>query len=107
MTTCHRNAKYNNEKNKPEIVVAYNNTKYGVDQLDKMCSRSTFSIISNRWTLKIFKWLIDVAGINSQILFKQHHKDNNYSANGFRRKFLTILSQQLMEVQQKRLLNLS
>lgn len=57
------------EKRKPEMVTFYNSTKGGVDTADKMCA--TFNVSRNikRWPMIIFFHLLNVAGINSQVIY--------------------------------------
>lgn len=85
------------EKSKPEIISTYNSTKSGVDVVDKLgatynCARNT-----RRWSMVVFYSLLNVAGINSQII----HTANNPNENMVRRKYLITLARQLLEPYQK------
>ncbi|KRY24828.1 hypothetical protein T01_10775 [Trichinella spiralis] len=50
---------------KPDIILHYNNTKSGVDNLDKMTSTYSCQRISARWPLVIFYNIIDVSAYNA------------------------------------------
>ncbi|KRY24826.1 hypothetical protein T01_13961 [Trichinella spiralis] len=50
---------------KPDIILHYNNTKGGVDNLDKMTSTYSCQRISARWPLVIFYNIIDVSAYNA------------------------------------------
>ncbi|UYV74496.1 hypothetical protein LAZ67_11003685 [Cordylochernes scorpioides] len=57
-------------KLKPEIVTFYNLTKGGVDMVNQMCGTYSVGRRTNRWPLCLFFDLLNVAGINSGIIFK-------------------------------------
>jgi len=52
---------------KPEVIMFYNQTKGGVDELK---GEYSVSRISCRWSLTIFFSLMNIAGINSQIIYR-------------------------------------
>lgn len=79
--------------NKPEIIMDYNRTKGGVDCVDKLCAAYDVSRNTRRWPMVVFYSLINVAGINSFIIYST----NNSTWNTRRRKFLQTLSFQLVE----------
>lgn len=58
------------EKNKPEVIHYYNSTKGGVDVLDRMCTVYSCSRKTNRWPLCLFYGMLNLAVINSFIMFK-------------------------------------
>lgn len=80
------------DRRKPEVITFYNMTKGGVDVVDKMKSEYTVARIGNRWPLALFYGLLDVAGINSQIIYKL-----NTGNMLERRKYLRELSMQLTQ----------
>jgi hypothetical protein len=59
------------KKKKPNTVVFYNDTKYGVDCLDQMCKAFSVKAKVRRWPLALFFNLLDLAAINAWILYKQ------------------------------------
>ncbi|KRZ01665.1 hypothetical protein T11_13180 [Trichinella zimbabwensis] len=48
---------------KPDIILHYNNTKGGVDNLDKMTSTYSCQRMTARWPLVVFYNMIDGIGI--------------------------------------------
>lgn len=81
------------EQKKPDIITFYNVTKGGVDVVDRMCSNYSVSRTSNRWPLTIFFCLLDVAGINSQIIYSSNTNDEMP-----RRTFLKALGKELVQL---------
>ena len=76
------------DKRKPNIITFYNKTKGGVDDL-----KSTYSVSrkSARWPLTVFFALMNIAGINSQIVF-----ESNTHANLKRSQYLKKLCRELV-----------
>ncbi|XP_060845653.1 uncharacterized protein LOC132925264 [Rhopalosiphum padi] len=90
----HHDSKIDIETRKPEIIMDYNCTKGGVDTVDKMCAAYSVSRITKRWPLVIFYSLMNIAGINAQVLFS-YSKHNN--SPKMRRLFLKILAFDLLK----------
>lgn len=88
----HDDAQINEQIGKPEIIMDYNATKGGVDTVDKMCETYNCARRTNRWPMVIFYSLMNVAGINSYIIFGL----NNFNIKTNRRKFLETLSYDLI-----------
>jgi hypothetical protein len=78
------------DKQKPDIITFYNQTKGGVDAVDKMCETYSVSRKTQRWPLTVFFGILNVAGINAQILFM-----SNGNSIRSRRNFLRQLSNDL------------
>lgn len=57
------------EQRKPEILTFYNRTKDAVDVVERLKADYNVSRINCRWQLTLFFSLLDVAVINSQIIF--------------------------------------
>nr|XP_022900753.1 piggyBac transposable element-derived protein 4-like [Onthophagus taurus] len=57
------------KKQKPEIITYYNATKGGVDTVDKMCASYNVARNTKRWPMVTFYSMLNVCGINSQIIF--------------------------------------
>lgn len=74
------------EQKKPDIVIFYNSTKGGVDVVDRMCSNYSVGRVSNRWPLTLFYCMLDIAGINSQIIYQSNNDDQQ-----IRRNYLKLL----------------
>lgn len=61
----------NNTNKKPDTITYYNNTKYGVDIADGMAKAHSVKAASRRWPVHVFYNILDLAGINSWILYKE------------------------------------
>ncbi|XP_060846028.1 piggyBac transposable element-derived protein 4-like [Rhopalosiphum padi] len=94
LSTMHDKGSLDNFTKKPEIIMDYNSTKGGVDTVDKMCATYTVSRITKRWPCVIFYSLMNIAGINAQVLYA-FSKPND--APNRRRIFLKNLSMSLMK----------
>ncbi|KAL4088632.1 hypothetical protein QTP88_023721 [Uroleucon formosanum] len=75
---------------KPEVIMFYNQTKGGVDVVDELKGEYSVSRISCRWSLTIFFSLMNIAGINSQIIYRE-----NTGKTLSRREFLKNLGNEL------------
>lgn len=94
----HDNSVDNDSKKKrPEIISFYNFTKCGVDVVDEMSASYNVGRLSRRWPLTIFFSLLNTAGINSQVIYRE----NNNGAILARRLFLKQLGLQLIEDHQR------
>jgi len=72
------------------------NTKEGVDTVDKMCASYSTAQQTRRWPLRIFFSFLDLAGINSQVVFFHNHGSTKR-----RREFLCDLAFELLEAHLK------
>jgi len=69
LSTMHNDTSVNSETKKPEVIHFYNSTKGGVDTVDQMCGNYSVSRRTRRWPLSIFFQLLNIAGINANILY--------------------------------------
>ena len=70
LSTLHPNVHIlSNKKQTPETVRFYNETKYGVDVLDFMCKKYSVKASSRRWPVHTFYNILDLAAINSWIVY--------------------------------------
>lgn len=53
---------------KPNLVLYYNRNKGAVDTFDQLCSVYTVARKTFQWPLRIFYSILDMAGVNTQIL---------------------------------------
>lgn len=83
---------------KPEIVTYYNSTKSGVDVIDEKCATYSTSRRCRRWPLVLFYRLLDIAGINGQVIFTS----NNIDVNQPRRLFLKEIGSAMVKPQAAR-----
>lgn len=87
----------NDETGKPEIIHDYNKTKSGVDTVDQKCSVASTSRNTRRWPLALFFRFLDMAGVNSHILYVANNI-STYNYREFRRlPFLQRLAMSLLE----------
>lgn len=77
---------------KPEIIMDYNSTKGGVDIVDQLCANYNCARTTNRWSMVIFYATLNVAGINSLVVYGA----NNPEKSVLRRKFLRELAMKLI-----------
>ncbi|XP_056157036.1 piggyBac transposable element-derived protein 4-like [Lampris incognitus] len=77
-------------KSKPESVTYYNNTKYSVDILDQMVRMYSVKSGTRRWPVAVFYNILDLAGINAHILYKECT-----GASITRKNFLLLLAEEL------------
>lgn len=81
------------DEKKPVIITTYNETKYGVDILDKMCRQYDVARNTKRWPLVIFFHMMNVAGVNALNIFR----DNKNNTMICRRDYLKDLAFQLVK----------
>uniref|UniRef100_A0A146KVM3 PiggyBac transposable element-derived protein 4 n=2 Tax=Lygus hesperus TaxID=30085 RepID=A0A146KVM3_LYGHE len=75
----------------------YNSTKGGVDTVDEMCAAYSTAQQTRRWPLRIFFSFLDLAGINSQVVFLTNNPESTLG----RREFLSALALELLEARLK------
>lgn len=85
-----------NEKNKPQIIIDYNNTKSGVDTMDKLVRTYTVKRQTRRWPVTIFYDTIDISALNAYIIWCHLNKDWQRQKGYKRRQFLLQLGKQLV-----------
>lgn len=74
----HHDASVSEENhNKPEINLYYNETKGGVDSLDQLCHEYMCKRKCNRWPFAYFCNMLDVCGIASYIIWTKTYQDWN------------------------------
>ena len=77
---------------KPQMIVDYNSTKFGIDIFDEMCNRYAYKPPVRRWPLRLFMHLSDAAAINAYIIC---------NGNTTRRNFIHELAESLMKSQKE------
>lgn len=70
LSTLHDDDEMDPDTRKPQVILDYNETKGGVDTVDKMCAAYSVSRITKRWPCVVFYILMNIGGINAQILHK-------------------------------------
>lgn len=93
VSTLHHDDKIDRQTGKPEMIMDYNDTKGGVDTLDKMCAAYDCARNTRRWPMVIFYSMLNIAGVNCMVLYNLQNVDKNMT----RRKFIHLLSSELAE----------
>lgn len=57
---------------KPEIITFYNSTKGGVDVVDQKKEDYSVARITTRWPMRLFFSMMNITGINAQIIYKSN-----------------------------------
>ncbi|XP_051982284.1 piggyBac transposable element-derived protein 4-like [Xyrauchen texanus] len=98
MSTMHKDAVLSTrEDRKPQMVLDYNETKGGVDNLDKVTATYSCRRMTARWPLVIFFNIIDVSAYNAFVLWSEINKDWNSGKLSRRRIFLEQLGYELVK----------
>jgi len=91
LSTMHSDNKVDDKTKKPEIIMEYNRTKGGVDTVDQLCHKYTVKRLTRRWTMCVFYGMLDIAAVNSLIVFLHNNPDFHPKDNCKRRLFLENL----------------
>lgn len=93
LSSLHHDDNIDRDSGKPEIIIDYNKTKGGVDTVDRLCANYNVARNTRRWPMVVFFSILNVAGINTFVV----HNSNNPTSDMNRRKFLRILSYDLVQ----------
>lgn len=97
MSTLHNNAEISTrEDHKPSMILDYNATKGGVDNLDKVTGTYSTKRMTARWPLVIFYNMIDISAYNAFVIFTEIFPGWNSSKLYKRRLFLEELGKALV-----------
>ncbi|XP_019210866.1 piggyBac transposable element-derived protein 4-like [Oreochromis niloticus] len=89
------NSNSNGGGGKPPLVLHYNRTKGGVDNLDKVVSTYSCRRKTCRWPVALFHNMVDVAAYNAFVLWREIHPDWMAGKLNKRRLFLERLGKAL------------
>ncbi|CAK1580572.1 unnamed protein product [Parnassius mnemosyne] len=92
ISSMHHTSEINPVTKKPVIIMEYNKTKGGVDEVDKKCSNYSCSRRTRRWPLAFFFRLLDLSGVNAFVLYRQCADVSDIS----RGRFLQDLARELV-----------
>lgn len=96
MSTLHRDAAVSSrEDKKPDIILEYNQTKGGVDNLDKVTGTYTCQRRTARWPMVVFHNILDVSAYNAFVLWMAINPGWNAQKTFKRRLFLEELGRAL------------
>ncbi|XP_049456868.1 piggyBac transposable element-derived protein 4-like [Epinephelus fuscoguttatus] len=97
MSTKHREASISEEVHKkPMIILDYNKSKGGVDNLDKCVGTYSCRRKSSRWPLTLFYNMLDVSAYYSYVLWTCLHPNWEIKKKYRRRIFLELLGKELV-----------
>ena len=99
LSTLHNDDKLDETSKKPEIIIDYNRTKGGVDTVDQLCHTYSVKRSTRRWPLCLFYGLLDIAAVNSFVIFMYNNPTFHHKENCKRRFFLEELALDLMKPQ--------
>ena len=103
ISTMHHDDNVEGDNQKPEIILHYNDTKSGVDNLDHLATLYTSRRKVNRWPVVLFGNCLDVGAVADLIIWLAQYPGWNSSAvNGRRRLFLLELGNELIKPQIQR-----
>lgn len=104
MSTMHKDGEIDintGDQKKPVIITTYNETKFGLNILDKMCVQYDTARNSRRWPLTIFFYLLNVSGVNAMNIYRANHNYENIN----RADYLTELALSLVKPAIERCMN--
>ncbi|XP_071390069.1 piggyBac transposable element-derived protein 4-like [Centroberyx affinis] len=103
MSTLHRDGRIcGQEHQKPEIIMDYNATKGGVDNMDKLVTAYSCKRRTLRWPLVIFFDILDISAYNAFVIWMALNPEWNRGKLQRRRLFLEELGKALMRPQIQR-----
>ncbi|XP_019202646.1 piggyBac transposable element-derived protein 4-like [Oreochromis niloticus] len=94
-SSSNSNSNSNGGGGKPPLVLHYNRTKGGVDNLDKVVSTYSCRRKTCRWPVALFHNMVDVAAYNAFVLWREIHPDWMAGKLNKRRLFLERLGKAL------------
>lgn len=93
------------EAMKPDMITFYNQTKSGVDAVDRMASSYNTARNTRRWPMVVFYGLLNVGAINAAVIYRTNQPDGEFSKS--RRLFLKCLGIELVQQNLQRRAHLS
>lgn len=97
LSTLHTDAEIDAESGKPTMVLDYNATKGSVDAVDQMCHTYSVQRKTRRWPLAQFYNCLNLAGINSFVIFCRRFPEFELGKSHRRRLFLKELGKSLLQ----------
>ncbi|KAJ8960455.1 hypothetical protein NQ318_013739 [Aromia moschata] len=88
VSSLHHNGTVHETTGKPDIVTDYDATKDAVQVVERLCANYSTLRNTRRWPMVIFYVILNIAGINSQVVYHS----NNPGDKTTRRSFLKSLS---------------
>ena len=80
--------KVDEETGLPEMILDYNATKAAVDRVDQLCHNYSVPKRTKRWPFAYFYNYLNIAAINSMVIFRSKFSPGKSQATHSRRDFL-------------------
>ena len=93
LSTMHSDGTVDAESQKPDIILFYNSTKGGIDTIDQMCGNYSVQRKTKRYPLVVFFHLLNIGGINANVLLNGIDSDREGIRNRFKKKTNFVYSQ--------------
>lgn len=81
---------------KPQVILDYNRTKGGVDNLDKLLAAYSCRRMTERWPVALFHNILDVSAYNAYVIWRETHPEWMPGKRNGRRLFLEQLGRDLV-----------
>nr|BAD11136.1 yabusame-2 [Bombyx mori] len=91
------------EKQKPEMITFYNSTKAGVDVVDELCANYNVSRNSKRWPMTLFYGVLNMAAINTCIIYRANKNVTIKSTEFIRSLGLSMIYEHLHSRNKKKI----
>nr|XP_026490968.1 piggyBac transposable element-derived protein 4-like [Vanessa tameamea] len=101
MSSLHHDANIDQstgDQRKPEIITYYNATKSGVDVADELSATYDVSRNSKRWPMTSFYAMLNISGINANIIYRANNTDTRMTRRHFLKKLGLDLIHDHLEV---------
>ena len=98
LSTMNHDDNFDVETRKPEIMMAYNATKGGVDSMNQMCHAVTTKRKTNRWPMLLF-YVLDLASIAVLVLWHKVNPSEKLSDEDRRVLFKITVAKELVRLQ--------
>ena len=96
LSTMHNDNKVDKKTGLPKMILDYNATKAAVDRVDQLCHNYSVQKRIKRWSLAYFYNCLNIAGINSMVIFRAKFSQGESQATHGRRVFLENLGMSLL-----------
>lgn len=96
LSTMHSAPERCEASGKPEIVLAYNKTKGGVDALDQMAHAFTVKRKTKRWPLVIFFNMVDLSTIAARVIWQAKLPEDKLSHEDNRQLFIIAAAREFV-----------
>jgi hypothetical protein len=75
LSTMHNDNEVDQASGEPAMILDYNKTKAGIDRVDQLCHAYSVQKGTKCWPLAYFYNCLNIAGINSQVVFTAKHPE--------------------------------